>query len=97
MVIVCDYGLEFTGEALFFWSKQTGLKPDFIQLGKQMQNVFVESFNGKIREQCLNLHWFRDLEDARRTNDDWREYYDEVRLHRLLNDQAPAVFAKQAA
>ena len=91
------YGPEFTSKALFFWSRETGVKPHFIQPGKPTQNAFVESFNGKFRDQCLNLYWFRDLSDARRTIEDWRGHYNEVRPHRSLNGQPPAVFAKQAA
>lgn len=95
--IVCDNGPEFTSKALFFWSCTTGVKLHFIQPGKPTQNAFVESFNGKFRDQCLNLYWFRDLADARRTIEDWRVHYNEVRPHRSLNGQPPAVFAKQAA
>ncbi len=96
-IIVCDNGPEFTSKALFFWSRETGVKPHFIQPGKPTQNAFVESFNGKFRDQCLNLYWFRDLADAQRTIEDWRVHYNEVRPHRSLNGQPPAVFAKQAA
>jgi len=96
-VIVCDNGPEFTSKALFFWSRDTGVKPHFIQPGKPTQNAFVESFNGKFRGQCLNLYWFRDMDDARRTIEDWRVHYNEVRPHRSLNGQPPAVFAKQVA
>lgn len=96
-VIVCDNGPEFTSKALFFWSRDTGVKPHFIQPGKPTQNAFVESFNGKFRDQCLNLYWFRDLDDARRTIEDWRVHYNEVRPHRSLGGQPPAVFAREAA
>ena len=96
-VIVCDNGPEFTSKALFFWSQETGVKLHFIQPGKPTQNAFVESFNGKFRDQCLNLYWFRDLADARRTIEDWRVHYNEVRPHRSLNGQPPAVFASKAA
>ena len=54
--IVCDNGPEFTSKAMFFWAKRTGVKLHFIQLGKPTQNAFVESFNGKFREYCLNLN-----------------------------------------
>ena len=91
------YGPEFTGKAMFFWSKNAGVKLHFIQPGKPMQNAFVESFNGKFREYCLNLYWFRDLADARRTIDQWRVHYNEVRPHRSLKGKPPAVFASQAA
>jgi putative transposase len=96
-VIVCDNGPEFTSKALFFWSRETGVKPHFIQPGKPTQNVFVESFNGKFRDQCLNLYWFRDLDDARRTIKDWCVHYNEVWPHRSLGGQPPAVFAREVA
>jgi putative transposase len=66
-VIVCDNGPEFTGKAMFLWATQRGINLHFIQPGKPTQNAFVENFNGEVRDQCLNLHWFRDLDDARKT------------------------------
>jgi putative transposase len=68
---VPDNGPEFTSKAMFFWSKRTGVKLHFIQPGKPAQNAFVESFNGKFREYCLDLNWFASLEDARSTNQTW--------------------------
>jgi len=96
-VIVCDNGPEFTSKAMFFWSKQTGVKLHFIQPGKPTQNAFVESFNGKFREYCLNLNWFASLEDARSTIEQWRQHYNHVRPHRSLGKKPPAVFASEAA
>jgi len=95
--IVCDNGPEFTSKAMFFWSKHTGVKLHFIQPGKPTQNAFVESFNGKFREYCLNLHWFASLEDTRATIDAWRNHYNHVRPHRSLGKKPPAVFAREAA
>ena len=62
--VVCDNGTEFTGKAMFFWSKESKLKPGFIQPGKPTQNTFVESLNGKFRNECLNRHWFRTVDEA---------------------------------
>ncbi len=95
--IVCDNGPEFTSKAMFFWSKHTGVKLHFIQPGKPTQNAFVESFNGKFREYCLNLHWFASLEDSRSTIDAWRYHYNHVRPHRSLGKKPPVVFAMEAA
>jgi putative transposase len=64
-MIVCDNGPEFTSKAMYFWAKRAGVKLHFIQPGKPTQNAFVESFNGKLREYCLDLHWFASIEDAR--------------------------------
>jgi len=95
--IVCDNGPEFTSKAMFFWSKESGVKLHFIQPGKPTQNAFVESFNGKFREYCLNLHWFASLKDAHSTINGWRHHYNHVRPHRSLGKKPPAVFAKEAA
>ncbi len=95
--IVMDNGPELTGKAMFFWSKRTGVKLHFIQPGKPTQNAFIESFNGKFREYCLNLNWFASLDDARSTIEDWRMHYNHVRPHRSLGRKPPAVFAREAA
>src|SRR6056297_3072672 len=80
--IVMDNGPELTGKAMFFWAKERGVKLHFIQPGKPTQNAFVESFNAKFRDYCLNLHWFATLADARSTIEDWRTHYNHVRPHR---------------
>jgi putative transposase len=95
--IVCDNGTEFTSKAMFFWSKESGVKLSFIQPGKPAQNAFVESLNGKFRNECLNQHWFRTMEEARYEIDKWREHYNHVRPHSSLNYLSPVEFAKQAA
>ena len=96
-VIVSDNGPEFTGKAMFFWSQRNGVRLHFIQPGKPTQNPFVESFNGKFRDHCLNQHWFSSLIDARLTIEAWRQHYNEVRPYRSLNRRPHAVFARQAA
>lgn len=96
-VLVCDNGPEFTSKAMFFWARGECVKLHFIQPGKPTQNAFVESFNGKFRDYCLNLHWFASLDDARSTISDWRNHYNHVRPHRSLNQKPPAVFASEAA
>ena len=96
-VIVCDNGAEFTSKAMFFWAQAQQIKPHFIQPGKPTQNAFVESFNGKFRDYCLNLHWFASLEDAQSTINDWRDHYNNVRPHRSLGQITPTLCAKQAA
>jgi putative transposase len=95
--IVCDNGSEFTSKAMFFWSKAQGVKLHFIQPGKPTQNAFVESFNGKFRGYCLELHWFASLDDARSIIDGWRQHYNHVRPHRSLGRKPPATFAREAA
>ena len=95
--IVCDNGPEFTGKAMFFWSQASGVKLHFIQPGKPTQNAFVESFNGKFREYCLNLNWFASIDDARTIINKWRTHYNHVRPHRSLGKKPPAVFASEVA
>ena len=95
--IVCDNGTEFTSKAMFFWSKETGIGLGFIQPGKPTQNAFVESLNGKFRNECLNRHWFRTMEEARAEIDLWREHYNHVRPHSALNYVPPVEYAQKAA
>ena len=95
--IVCDNGPELTCKAMFFWAKTRGVRLHFIQPGKPTQNAFVESFNGKFREYCLDLNWFASIDDARAIIDTWRKHYNHVRPHRSLGRKPPAVFAEEAA
>jgi len=95
--LVLDNGPEMTSKAMFFWSQSKRVKLCFIQPGKPTQNAFVESFNGRFRDGCLNQHWFRDLADARRTIDAWRDHYNLVRPHSSLGYKPPALFEEQAA
>ncbi len=95
--IVCDNGPELRSKAMFFWGEDAGVKLHFIEPGKPTQNAFVESFNGKFREYCLDLNWFASLEDARSQIDDWRFHYNHVRPHRSIGRKPPAVFASEVA
>lgn len=95
--IVCDNGTEFTSKAMFFWSKESHITLGFIQPSKPTQNAFVESANGKFRNECLNLHWFRTIEEARYEIDLWRNHYNHERPHSSLNYLPPVAFAKLAA
>ena len=95
--IVMDNGPEMTSKAMFFWSQETGVKLNFIQPGKPTQNAFVESFNGKFRDSCLNQYWFRDLKEARQIVETWRNHYNFERPHSSLGYTPPARFEKQVA
>src|SRR5215468_530864 len=64
--IVLDNGPGFRGQALAAWSEERGVRLEFIQPGKPAQNAYAESFNGRLRDECLNANWFRSLSDARR-------------------------------
>jgi putative transposase len=93
--IIVDNGPEFAGKALDLWAHQHGVQLHFITPGKPVQNLYIESFNGRFRDECLNQHWFLNLEDARHTIADWRDDYNYVRPHSSLGQQTPAAFAAQ--
>ena len=95
--IICDNGSEYTSKAMFFWSQQTHVRLSFIQPGKPTQNAFVESLNGKFRNECLNQHWFLSLDHARDEITRWREHYNNVRPHSALNYVPPIVYAQRVA
>lgn len=95
--LVCDNGPELTSKALFFWSRRSGTALHFIQPGKPMQNAFVESFNARFRDNCLNQHWFRDLREAKHLIENWRRHYNQERPHSSLGYSTPAEYAAKAA
>lgn len=93
--LVLDNGPECTSKALDQWAYEHGVELVFIRPGKPVENCFVESFNGKFRDECLNAHWFLGLEDARRQIETWRLDYNHVRPHSSLGDLPPSEFAKR--
>jgi len=95
--ITCDNGPEFTCKAMYFWQQKAGVKLGYIQPGKPTQNAFVESLNGKLRNECLNQHWFRTIAEARREIEQWQHHYNHIRPHSSLNYLPPVVFANRAA
>jgi len=84
-----DQGPEFTGKALDQWAYERGVRLKLIQPGKPTQNAFIESFNGKFRDECLNEHWFTSLAHARKVIGAWRRDYNEARPHSSLGYQTP--------
>lgn len=94
-VIVLDNGPEMISLALDQWAYENGVKLHFIEPGKPTQNAFIESFNGTFRDECLNMHWFFNLEDARRKIEAWREQYNEEHPHSSLNYLTPKEFAQK--
>ncbi len=94
-VVTVDNGTEFTSKAMHFWSEDAGVRLGLIQPGKPTQNAFVESLNGKFRNECLNPHWFRSLDEAKQKIDQWRQHYNEVRPHSSLGYVPPVEFAKK--
>lgn len=95
--LVTDNGPEFTSRALDHWAYTHGVTLQFIEPGKPVQNAYVESFNGKMRDECLNEHWFLALSEARRTVELWRQDYNERRPHSSLGNRTPQEFARAAA
>lgn len=91
-VIVLDNGPEFTSKALHEWAYRNGIKLDFIDPGKPVQNAFRESFNGRLRDEFLNQHIFYDVNDAKRKAAFWREDYNKNRPHSSLNYDTPDEF-----
>lgn len=90
-VIRCDNGPEFWSSAFQSWA-QNKVMIDFIQPGKPQQNAFVESFNGKFRDQFLNENLFFSIDHARELTDEWRDVYNEFRPHRSLKGKTPKEF-----
>lgn len=92
-VLTIDNGPELRGRALDGWAYDHGVKLYFIDPGKPTQNAYIESFNGRFREECLNLHWFTALSEAQRIIEDWRIDYNQKRPHSSLKYQTPEEFA----
>lgn len=92
--IMMDNGPEFTSKVLDAWAYQQNVTLAFIRPGKPMENGYVESFNGKFRDECLNSHWFTSMADARCTIEEWRCDYNETRPHSSLCQLTPSAFAK---
>lgn len=91
-----DNGSEFAGRLLDLWAYHHQARIDFSRPGKPTDNGHVESFNGSFRDECLNLHWFETLEEAKVIIEAWRQDYNESRPHMALNGQSPAGFAHAA-
>ncbi len=93
-VITTDNGTEFTSRAVDEWAHQNGVKLDFIRPGKPVENAYIESFNGRLRQECLEENWFMSLEDAKMKIEAWRKDYNEHRPHSSLGDETPLRFAE---
>ncbi len=93
-VITTDNGPEFAGKILDEWAYRRGVQLNFIRPGKPIENAYVESFNGRFRDECLNTNWFMNLKHARDIIEDWRRDYNEVRPHSSLNDMTPKEYAE---
>jgi putative transposase len=95
--MVLDNRPEFRRRALTAWSEERGVRLEFIERGKPVQNAHVESFNGRLRDACLNANWFTNLNDARRKIEMWRQAYNQEQPHRSLRYLSPTTFANPRA
>jgi putative transposase len=95
-VITVDNGPEFAGKTLDEWAYRKGVKLNFIRPGKPVENAFAESFNGRLRDECLNDNWFLNLKHARTIIEAWRKDYNNVRPHSSLGGLAPQEFVELA-
>ena len=91
-IIIMDNGPEFISNALDAWAYQRGVKLTFIRPGKPVENAYIESFNGRFRDECLNENWFMSLDHARRIIEEWRMDYNTARPHSSLGYLTPEEF-----
>ena len=94
-VIRTDNGKEFCGRAMLSWAHGRGVKLRLIEPGKPNQNAYVESFNGRFRDECLNENWFINLQHAKSVIERWQREYNEERPKKSLGGLTPMMFAKQ--
>ncbi len=90
--IVLDNGPELTSKAMDAWAYERGVRLCFIEPGKPVQNAYIESFNGRLRDECLNEHWFLSLPHARQIIEEWRIDYNRDRPHSSLGNLSPEEF-----
>ena len=96
-VIRTDNGKEFCGKAMVAWAHEHGVQLRLIEPGKPNQNAYIESFNGRLRDECLNEHWFPSLLHARTEIETWRREYNEERPKKALGGMTPSDYAEQLA
>ena len=91
--LLADNGAEFTSQVVDLWAYHHGVRIDFSRRAKPTDNAFIETFNGTLRDECLNLHWFDDIAQARVLIEAWRQDYNESRPHMALGNLPPAEYA----
>jgi putative transposase len=87
------YGAEFTGQLVDLWAYHHGTRIDFSRLGNPTDNAPIGTFNGSLRDECLNLHWFGTIAEAKRLIEAWRREYNEGRPHMTLGNKTPQEYA----
>jgi putative transposase len=93
--LILDSGLEFCGRAMLIWAHERRVTLRLIAPGKPTQNAYVESFNGRFRDECLNEHWFTSLAHAEAVIEAWRREYNEERPKKRLGGLTPAAYGRQ--
>jgi len=93
--VFMDNGSEFSGRLMDLWAYRHHVRLDFSRPGKPTDNAFIESFNGTLRKECLNLNWFRSIDEAAATVEAWRRDYNESRPHMALAGLTPREFSRQ--
>ena len=94
-VLRTDNAQEFCGRAMLTWAHERGVARRLIEPGKPNQNAYIESFNGRFRDECLNEHWFTSLAHAQAIIETWRHEYNEDRPKKGLGGLTPALYARQ--
>lgn len=94
-IITVDNGPEFTSKVMKRWAQENNVLLNYIEPGKPMQNAFIESFNGKFRDECLNQYWFKSISEARNIISKWRNEYNNFRPHSSLNMMPPNQFIEK--
>jgi len=95
-MVVSDNGTEFTSQVVDQWAYWNCVTLDFITPGKPSENGIIEAFNGRLRAECLNEHWFLSLADAQEKLDEWRDHYNSERPHSSLGNMTPEEFAERS-
>ena len=90
--LFADNGAEFTGQLVALWAYHHGTRIDFSRPGKPTDNAFIETFNGTLRDECLNIHWFGSIVEAKRLIEAWRIDYNESRPHMALGNKTPSEY-----
>jgi putative transposase len=96
-MLFCDKGSEFSSQIMDLWAYQNGVRIDFSRPGKPTDNAYIETFNGTLRAECLDTHWFGTLAEAKERIEAWRREYNESRPHRALGERTPKEFANEVA
>jgi len=97
MRVFVDDGSEFSGRLFDLWAYHHKTQIDFSRPGKPTDNCFVETFNGSLRDECLNVHWFETIDEANAKIEAWRVEYNESRPHQGLDELTPIEYAEKMA